>query len=172
MHDALAVRVVQAGGDLPAPVHGEPHRHRGTAGDRVGQRPSGAQLHDQHGHRHPAHDLVAEVAGLDDVRRARHLDQGLGLPHEARDVLGVRRDLAVQQLDRHVLARPGVLAAVDRPEPPTAEPYVAQLVPIAQQHDNPPYPPYAEPGPRNPPGCWAQSFPGTPRKYTGSHAMA
>jgi hypothetical protein len=114
--DALVVRGAEGAADLPGHVHRAPHRQRPELAERR-ERAAREELHDEEGR---AVGQVAHVGHVDDVIVA---DQrgGARLALEALDDVAVTRVLAVQALERDLLADEEVLGLVDATHAADAE---------------------------------------------------
>ena len=116
---------VERVGDLRADDHGARRIEAAFALEAIGQRLALQVLHDEV-------ELAArrrsEVGDVDDVLVADLVDR-LRLGDEARDDLGVARELGVDRLERDLLADHGVLGEVHDSHAPLAQPGCEPVVP-------------------------------------------
>ena len=123
--DAVLVGRVEGVRDLRADHHGTRRIEVPLAFEAIGQRLALQVLHDEI---ELATRRRAEVGDVDDVLVADLVDR-LRFLHEARDDLGVARQLGVDRLERDLLANNRVLGEVHHAHAPLAQPGCEPVVP-------------------------------------------
>ena len=116
VHDAAVVRGAERAGDLDRVGDRLVDREPAHAADALLERLALDVLEDDVG----TAVLLARVDHADDVRMVE-LGDGARLAAEALELVGVRRDLAVHELDRDLPLQRGVERAVDRRHPTGAD---------------------------------------------------
>ncbi|MBE7454044.1 MAG: hypothetical protein HS111_35930 [Kofleriaceae bacterium] len=121
--DATGVGGVERGRDLAQDRQGH-RRRQGAVADPDPQRLAGQEVHDQ------VEATVGQPAEREDVDHRGVIDlvDGAGLAQEALGAVGPRRQLALEHLDRDLLADHRVVAGVDVAHRSAADPVIDDVL--------------------------------------------